>query len=207
MAESARRLFVNLETKKLVFSDRIPGEVILADFHKYETAAFEVVLLRRNPNALTGALERVNISNVSLKISIHSSYDTSSPAAMQDTWSKDLINNVFSAEFSLNTAGINSLIGANATATGYFEIEITENTSRQKIYVQAITLRNAVAQPSTTAPTPITEYMTRAEADSKYVKFLGSAGETVTLTSSSGTFQRIIGVTDGGEPIDQILPV
>lgn len=203
-----RRLFVNWFTKSLQVSDRKSGEFVLPPFNKYETVPFEIVIVEPDTEA-TGLnrFARVDISNLSISIAIHSGYDTSSPLAYQNTFTKDETNNVFSGELALNTAAMNAYIGANESKTGLLEIEIQEGTARNKIFTGSITLQNAVTQVTATAPTPVDEYLTKAQTSAQFVQKIMPAGELFTITSPSGAYQRIIGVDDGGAAIDQILPV
>jgi hypothetical protein len=54
-------------------------------------------------------------------------------------------------------------------------------------------------------PTPVDEFYTKAQADSQFVRKIEDG--FITVQSPGGTYQRVIGVDDGGAAIDQILPV
>lgn len=207
-ATANRRIFVNWFTKRLQLSDKKSGDFTLPAFMKYETVPFEVCIVEPD---LTGTgidrFSRVDISNLSLSIAIHSGFDTASPLAYQNTFTKDEELNVFSGELALNTSAMNTYIGSDSTKSAYIEFEIQEGTARSKIYIGTITLQNAVTQVSTTAPTPSDEYFTKAQTTAQFVQKILPAGEQITITSPSGTYQRILGVDDGGSAIDIILPV
>jgi hypothetical protein len=106
---------------------------------------------------------------------------------------------------SLNTAALNSWIGSESSKAAYFEIAITEGTARSVIYIASITLQNAVTQSGAVVPTPVDEFYTKAQADSQFVRKIEDG--FITVQSPGGTYQRVIGVDDGGAAIDQILPV
>lgn len=207
-ATANRRIFVNWFSKKLQISDRKSGEFVLPVFNKYETIPLEVVIVEPD-TANTGIdrFARVDISNLSLSVSINDTFDDSSPLAQQTSWTKDEDNNIFTGELALNTAALNTYIGSSDSKTAYLEIEIQEGTARSKVFTGTVILQNAVTTVSTTAPTPLDEYYTKAQTTAQFVQKVLPAGEQITLTSPSGTYQRIIGVDDGGAAIDIILPV
>jgi hypothetical protein len=208
MATQLRRLFVNWFTKTLQISDTNGGIFVLPAFNKYETVPFAITIVEPALNSRgIDRFSRVDISPLSLSLAIHSGFDTASPLAYQTAWTKDETENVFSGELALNTAGMNAAIGSSDTVVGYFEIEIQEATARSKIYRAQVDLKNAVTQVTSTAPTPADEYLTKNQTIAQFAAKVGRAGEQFTLTSPSGLYQRVIGVDDGGAPVDQILPV
>lgn len=207
-ATATRKLFVNFQTKSLQISDRNGGNFALPAFNKYETIPFEIVIVEADLNSqgLT-KYTRMDISTLSLSVAINQTYDSASPLAYQPTFAKNEQTNVFSAELALNTAAFNSYLGASDTKPAFFEIEIQEATARTKVYVEIVTLKNAVTQVGGTVPSPVDEYLTKAQTVAQFMPRIGEAGGQQTFTSPGNIYQRIIGVTDDGSPIDQILAV
>ena len=207
-ATALRRLFVNLDEKRLQISDRNGGAFTLPNFNKYETVPLEIVIVQADlGSAGLNRFSRADISPLSLSISINQTFDSATPLAQQTFWSKDETTNTFSGELALNTASMNTYIGANDSKQAYFEIEIQEGTARSKIFTALVTLQNAVTQVTSTSPAPADEYYTKSQTVAQFVGKIMGAGETITITSPGGIYQRIIGVDDGGAPIDQIVPV
>jgi len=207
-ATAVRRLFVNWWTKQLQISDRNSGPFTLPPFNKYETVPFEIVIVEPAVESTRlSTFSRVDISNLSISVAINDTFDDASPLAYQPTWTKDKDENVFSGQLELNTAALNTYLGSNSSLTPYFEIEIQEGTARSKIYQATVTLKNSVTNISPSAPSPVDEYFTKAQTSAQFVQKVMPASEQLTFTSPSGTYQRIIGVDDGGAPIDTILPV
>lgn len=208
MANGALKLFANIRSKLLQVSDRNGGAFVLPNFNKYETIPLEIVLVEPDTAAIgLPQFRRIDISSLSISVAVNDTYDDASPLAYQPTFTKDEDLNMFSAELALNTAALNTYLGSSDTKAAYFEIEIQEGTARRKIYTAAITLQNAVTQVSSTTPTPVDEYLTKAQQVAQFVQKIMPASEQLTFTSPSGAYQRIIGVADDGSPIDQILPV
>lgn len=206
-ATALRRIFANKETKTLQVSDRNGAPFVLPRFTKYETAPLAITIVE--PDLAGGGVlrfARVDISPLSLLVSIHSALDTASPLTQQATWDKDEVDNVFSGLLPLNVAAMNSYIGSDPTKAAFLEIEWSEDTARSKIVIPII-LENAVTQPGSAGPAPSVEYLTKAETFAQFQPNIMPAGRQSTWTSPNGVWQRIIGVSDNGEPIDQIVPV
>ncbi len=208
MATAWRKLFVNFPDKKLQVSDMNGGSVQLSSFTKYETVPIQVVLVE--PDLTSSRLDRFNridISPLSLSVAINSVYDSAAPLALLTVWSKDETENVFSGELALNTALLNTYLGSDSTKTAYLEIEVQEGTARTKVFIGQITLQNAVTQVSSVAPTPNDEYYTKAQIVAQFVPRVMEAGGQLTITSPGNLKQRVIGVDDGGNAIDQTFDV
>lgn len=200
-ASAARQLFVNFLSKTLQISDLNGGAFLLPKFNKYEAVPFEIVIVK--PDGLR--FSRLDVSALSLGVAINDSFDSATPLAYQNTWTKDEVLNVFSGELNLNTAALNSYLGASETKTAYFEITMSEGTARSVIFIASVTLQNSVTQSGAVTPSPVDEFYTKAQADSQFVRKIEDGFITVT-SKPLGTYQRVIGVDDGGTPIDQILP-
>lgn len=206
---ATRKLFVNLDTKKLQVSETNGGIFVLPNFNKYENVAFKVVIVETDRSAVgPPGWSRVDIGNLSMSMALNDSYDDASPLAYQNTFTKNEEDNSFEGSLSLNTAALNSwLTSSDPSKSAFFEIEIQEGSNVVKLYVQTVTVQNAVAQVGAVVPSPVDEYYTKAQADQQFEKPVGEPGRQKTYTSPSNLYQRIIGVTDEGLPIDQIVPV
>jgi hypothetical protein len=204
-ATATRKLFVNFLKKTLQISDINGGAFVLPALNKYEAVPFEIVILEPASSRGLDRFTRMDVSALSLSIAVNDTYDDAAPLAYQNIWTKDEVDNVFSGELSLNTAALNSWIGSESSKAAYFEIAITEGTDRSVIYIASITLQNAVTQSGAVVPTPVDEFYTKAQADSQFVRKIEDG--FITVQSPGGTYQRVIGVDDGGAAIDQILPV
>jgi hypothetical protein len=206
-ATAVRRIFANWFTKTLQVSDRNGGQFVLPDFFKYETIPLEITIVEPDLEAPgLSRFRRVDISNLSLEVALNDTLDDAAPLAYQSSWTKDETENVFSGELALNTAALNAWLDADSK-TAYFQIRHGEGTASPTLYQAQVTVRKSVMQISTTAPTPLDEYYTKAQTRAQFVSKVMGAGEQLTIVSPSGTYQRIIGVDDGGNAIDTILPV
>ncbi len=208
MATATRKLFVNLATKQLQISDLNGGAFVLPAFQKYENVPFEVVFVEPDLEAVgLPAWARIDISNLSISVALNDTFDDASPLAYQNTFSKDETLNVFSGSLSLNTTALNTWIGSSDSKSAYFEIELSEGTNVIKAYQTTVTVKNSVSQINATVPSPVDEYYTKAQTSAQFVQKVMPAGEQITITSPGGVYQRVLGVDDGGNLIDQVLPV
>lgn len=137
---------------------------------------------------------------------INDTFDDATPLVEQQSWTKNTANNVFIGELDLNVSAMNTYIGSSDSKTAYFEIEITESTCRTKIYRATITLKQGVAQPTTTSPDPTNEYYTVAQQKNIFPMFRMRAGEQLTFQSPDGAYERTLGVSNDGQALDIIAP-
>lgn len=209
MATATRKIFVNWLTKQLQVSDQNGGQVVLPPFYKYETVPWEVVIVEPDTSSVgVQKWRRVDISNLSLAMAINNTLDDATPLCYQSSFNKDEDLNIFSGSLAINTAAMNSHIGSSSEVDVYFEIETQEGAeSANKVYQVGIKVKNSVAPIGAVVPTPVDEYFTKNQTTSQFMPNVGPAGRQQTYTSPGNVYQRIIGVTDEGQPVDQIVPV
>lgn len=199
-----RQLVIDVSTKTLVLSDKRVEPYLLPPFAKYEKIPFDVVLIKPDPD-VRGQWQRLEVADISLTISMHSSLDTASPFVQQATWTKDTSLNTLSGTLDLNTSACNTYVGSNSEVTAYFEVSyIDGDGSRQKAYFASVRIVNAVTQPTSTSPDPAQEYLTAQQCFNLFLKQYNDPGVTCTFVSGSGTITRTLGVTDGAVPTDEI---
>lgn len=204
MATNRRKICVNWFNKTLQVSERDASSWRWFTFHQYETIPLEVFFVEPDVT-IYHRFARLSVAPLSLTISMHSSIDTATPFVQQATWTKDTSRNVLIGDLDLNTASFNSWL-STSPKTAYIELDITDAASRWRSY-WAVTCSKSLTKLTTSSPDPAQEYFTKAQSDGRYLQPILTAGQTVTYTSPSGTWQRIIGVDDNGQPIDQILQV
>lgn len=207
MATATRKLFVNWATKTLQISDKNGSPFVLPNFNKYEVLPLEIVVVEPDLTSISLLrFSRVDISNLSIAVSLNDTYDDAAPLAYQSTFTKDETLNVFTGDMSLNTSALNTWLSTTESKSAYFEIEIQEGTNVSKIYQATVTVKQSVAQVGAVVPSPVDEYYTKAQSDQQFLKPISPAGVHHTITSPSGNYVRIFGVDDGGNVIDQVLP-
>lgn len=204
MAE--RKLFVHWGTKKLQVSDRNGGVVTLPPFNKYEVIPFKVVIVEDDTEAVgLPRFARVGVAPLSMSMALNDTYDDATPIAYQNTFTKDESDNTFSGVFSINTAAMSTFLGSSESKEALFEIEIQEGSNVNKIYQATVTVRNSVSQVGAVVPSPVDEYFTKAQTIAQFLQHFNAAGIQGTFVSPNGVYQRIIGVNDEGQSVDQII--
>jgi len=208
MAGLARKIFVNWQTKKLQLSDESATPVDPPTFQRYETVPLCIVIIEPCDPWGPNDFQRIDITNVSLKVAINDTLDDASPLAEQATWTKNTANNTFEGNLVLNNPTFNSWIGSSETKSAYLEIEATEGVApRVKIYSSAITVKGSVLQPTTTSPDPTREYYTKQEMEGIFVQFRLQPGQTISIPNPANTHERIIGCQDDATELDSVIPV
>lgn len=206
MATLFQDIYVDWISKTLRASDTSTAEVLIADFIKYESRPLRVHIIAPDPTFYPLQFSHVSVSPFTLKVTLNDTLDDAAPLAEQSTWVKDTSANTFSAALDLNTAGMSAYVGSNASVSAYFQIELTETGGVPTvIYQRQVTIQNSVTQPTTTSPDVSQTYYTAQQTDGLFLKAVNGAGVQLTMISPSGTYQRIWGVDDAGQPIDQIL--
>lgn len=207
MATATRKLFINWATKTLQVSDTNGGTFVLPDFAKYEVIPFEVVIVEPDLSSVgLPRFQRVDISNLSLAVVLNDTLDDATPLAYQNSFSKDETTNVFSGSLSLNTAALNAWLTTDSK-DAYFEVELQEGTNVSKIYRIGVRVVKSVLPVGAEVPSPVDEYFTKEQTKSQFVQFVMAPGQQLTITSPGNIYQRILGIDDGGNLIDQVLPV
>lgn len=176
-------------------------------FLKYEQVPFEVVIIETSRTRGSQKFDRIDITDVSLKMAINQDLDDPTPLAETSgaSWAKNTSTNTFTGVLNLNTALMNSYIGA-IDKLPYFEIELTTSTGRYRALFETCSVRVGTLQTTTTSPDPSREYLTKDEMMGIFVPRIMGAGETITWRSPDGTIYRIFGVRDDGTPQDDTSP-
>lgn len=208
MATAYRNTFLNWVEKRLQQSLVNGGEFVLPNWHKYESVPLRFYLVEPEiESAGPDEFARVDISNLSLRVTVNDTLDDATPLAEQQTWTKDSSQNTFAGQLDLNTAAMNAYVGSSASVNAYLQVAVSETGGVWRVvYQRTITIENSVAQPTTTSPDPTKTYRTAEESDGLYLTPVMRAGIQLVAISPDGTKQRIWGVDNAGAPIDQVLP-
>lgn len=127
------------------------------------------------------------------------------PLALQTSFTWDSTNKWFTGSLALNTAAVDSFIGAAASAQAYFEINLTDSGNRETLFQSTFQLSAVVDEATSTVPNPTDSYLTAAESFATFAKRVGGNGETIVLKSPGGIYAREIGIADDGSLIDNII--
>lgn len=208
MATAYRNTFVNWIDNRLQQSLVNGGEFVFPRWHKYESIPLRVYLLEPVPDAEGPDLyARVDIANLSLRVTVNNTFDDATPLAEQQTWAKDAAQNNWTGVLDLNTGGMNTYIGSSDSVPAYLQITVSEADGVWRVvYQRAITIENSVAQPSTVSPDPGQTFRNAQESDGIYDTPQMRPGLQKVIISQNGNWQRIIGVDNNGTAIDVILP-
>lgn len=108
--------------------------------------------------------------------------------ASNAVWTWDSVGVRFSGTLNLNTAAVETFLGDLAVRQTTLEIAVTDTSGNHLTYIQTtVNLRAEVNETAATSPDPSVHYLTATETAAMYVKKVGLAGESFSLTSPDGT--------------------
>lgn len=207
---AALKLYIDTFRKRLVTSDSNGAIFNLPAFFQGDVVAMVIQLLEPDPSVGINGYTKPDISSMSLKFAVSATPTGTAggptPFVTQFTWTKDTTNRLFTANVAFNTTELNTWLGSAASRNdAYMEIEITEGSAVTTVLQQVFTINAEVIESSTSSVAAGQTALSLETALATFVKFVGNAGETITLTSPDGTKQRILGVDNDGNPIDYIV--
>lgn len=204
MANQVMRLWVDTSRKSLVVSDLSTVSAPRPIFVQGDTLTLVIVLL--DPNAAGGIKapwSRVSVSGLSCRVGIGtptSAVGTAAPGIFQNSFTLDVTNNTLTGTLYITPATVASLLGSATSGDSTLEIEIAEGGNYSTVYCGSCTLLAELIESAAAPPgVPSDTYMTTNESLAAFVRKIGLAGESVTLTSPDGTKQCILYVDDNGQ--------
>lgn len=199
----ARKIFWDWVGGKILLSDASPAEVPNGfwNFGKYSKIPLCIALIEPKFPYGLGDYARVDITDVTLKVTVDNMLDTAAPKVEQAVWTKDTANMTFSAVVDLNTVLFNAYVLASEGLEPYFQIEATSPTFNAK-YRRTCKIFQSITQPVTVSPDPTKVYPTLDEIAGMFVPRVMGPGESLTLQDGDGQVLRVIGVRRDGTPQD-----
>lgn len=204
----ARKLFINWHTRKRQRSDEsMSGDVVdTLSFLQYENIPFEVVIVEPDPDGGVNDFNRVDITDLSMKMAVNDTYDDATPLAEQASWTKSTANNTFTGALNLNTGSMNTFIGSNNSQNAIFEVEILDSTgARSKIITETCLVKRGVLQTTTTSPDPAKVFLELDQAKGLFLPRV--LGDQETITFRNGVYRRVIGVNADGSGLDDFYQI
>lgn len=125
--------------------------------------------------------------------------------ALQDTFTWNATGKYFQADLSLATSTIDNFIGAAASASAFFEVNVTSAGNRDTILQVGFTLLAVCDELASTVPAPVDQYLTKAECLALFAKLVNDLGARIVLKSANGVYGRELGVNNDGTGIDNII--
>ena len=124
------------------------------------------------PEFINSAYTKLDMSAFGLRIAVGDTPTGTAggptPMALQDTFTWDATHRVFTGQLALNTAAVDSYLGALASRQAYFEINLTSGGGRETIFQSTFTLKAILDEIGSVAPGPEDQYLTAAEIEALY---------------------------------------
>lgn len=201
MAGSNLTLVIDRQNRKLVSYLGSPAQ--MPDLFQNNVISLAVQVVDPPAVSLT-TYSLVDLAGVSLRVEVSDTPVGNASAtllALQDTFTWDPVGKKFTADLGLNTAAVDSFIGALSLRTAYFEVNLAVG-NRTTILQTTFNLKAIADKTNSTVPAPSNIYPTLAE-----VLALLTAKQDRIIKSPSLTYGRELGVTDTGDPTESIGPL
>lgn len=166
-------LYVDTYAGTLVSGVANAAAAVLPRLTQGDTISLRIYLLSRTTTfPLNPPHAVVNNADLSLKVAIgpKNGTDGSTLYTQQFTWAKDAANQYFFADLPLNTAGINTLIGALESASAWFEIEYTQNALPTTVYQAPVTIHAEVIETGSITVPPGETALSAEVANATFLK-------------------------------------
>jgi hypothetical protein len=125
--------------------------------------------------------------------------------ALQDTFVWNAAGKYFQGDLPLNTAAIDTYIGALDQRQAWLEVNVTGPSGRDTILqLGNLVLKAVVDELASVAPNPVDQYFTKSEVLALFALKLGKPGDRILFVSADGTATRELGVNNDKSAIDNL---
>lgn len=166
-------LYIDTSSGELVGGLNNPSPAPLPRLVQGDTISLRIYLLARtNSYPYASPFSYVSNANLSLKVALGPKTGTPGSAlyTQQFTWQKDTNNQYFLADLPLNTEAIATLLGANATANAWLEVEYTQGGYPTTVFQREVSIHAEVIETGSLAVPAGATAMTAEEANAIFLK-------------------------------------
>ena len=200
MAAVNLTLYVNVTRQILQAATNNGTPVDLPAFTVGDTYDLKLCFVEQEGRGV-GATQYTVISPGSLGCKVGIGVDGGTPDVLQTSFTAS--GNFLVGTLDCTTAAYAAKVTAGTPL--FFEIEVGESGNYKTIIHKACTNYSGVIPTSATTPAPAEEFYTKTEILALFSQFVNTAGRTLTLTSSDGTKQVILGCNnDGSFDVQQV---
>lgn len=173
-------LYFEMLSKQLATSEQGQLGFQLPTFGQEDTLDLEISLMRRVNEIRQPLYEVENVAGWSLRVSVGSVLGTADATTI--TFNPDATGKKLLGQLALNTAGLNALADQSRI---YFEIIASKGTSKYRKRFETLWEKAIYTSGSLVAPAGDTA-LGLIDANNRFVKREGAAGEGFILTSPAG---------------------
>jgi hypothetical protein len=177
-------------------------------FFQSNTPTLQVFVV--DPVNALGTYSLVDLNGFGLRVSVGDTPTGSAggptPLTLQDTFAWDPVSKSFSADLNLAVVAMDTFLGAAASKSAYFEVNLTKDGKRDTLLQQTFTIKAVVDELTGIAPTPTDQFLTKAETLAMFQRMVGPLGQRLVLRSANGLYGLELGVGDDGSLITNIIP-
>lgn len=209
---NALRLFNNVTTKQLIQGAQNESPFSLPPFFLNDSGTLIQLNLRRAADTptLDAPLAAASLSGATIKVAIGAAPTgtQSTPTPLAQVTLTEVTESQYEGTLNLLTAEMIAAIDtASQRSDLVFEIQITDASGNRYrgVQVRNVTVNACVIEDGSSLPLPATEYLTKAECEALFVKYLGDLGRQITLRSEDGGWGRVLGVDNDGNAVDDVV--
>lgn len=200
------RLYIDRQNKTLVNYNATGSVTNLPALFQSNVVTLQVSVV--DPVNSLGTFSLADLNGFGLRVSVGDTPTGTAggpaPLALQDTFVWNAGGKYFQADLALNTAAIDTFIGALASKAAYFEVNVTGPNGRDTILQTTLTLKAVVDELTSVAPNPVDQYFTKAEILALFALKVGKPGDRIVFISADGTAERELGVNNDKSGIDNL---
>jgi len=202
-------LVVDMQNRRLVSMNGSPSS--LPDQFQSNNISLRVQCVNPSLSTLPLGSTTYSIQNMStfgMRVAVGDTPEGAvgpTPLALQTGMAWDGPSSSFLGTLALNTAAIDGFLGTKASASAYFEVNLTILGTRITILQTQFTLRAVVDELSGTAPVPTDQYATLNESKALFMPRTGAPGDVLTLTSPNGLIKVELGIDNNGQFTTNII--
>lgn len=196
-----RRLFIDISqppASALVVSDTNRSPITPLHFTQGDTETIQLCILEPNSTGgLSSPYAKLNLAGYNIRLAIGTPGGT--PVALVTSWSVGTPYTSATASLALTSVGLTSLLGSSNEVGAYFQVRLDSGSGTYETKSLArCTLHKSIDDSISTEPDPVEDYYTKNEANARFARRTGEAGEGIILTSPDGASQIVLSVYNDG---------
>ncbi len=205
------KLFVDVSRKSFVLSDVNASDFQLPRLVQGDTYSVEITFVEPAPSLGIGRVTKVDCGSYSMRVGIGVTPIAStsvSPVVLQTVWTWDSAALKFTGTLALNTADLNTAMGAVSSKDLTFEIELKVVASGfyETMFQGPVTILAELIEDVALVPVAGDSALGRAEANATFVKKRGLPGETFSMVNAEATWEIIFRVDENGTLRTETMP-
>jgi len=196
------------------------GNYTFPPFYFGDSITYNIFLMQPVSASSPGVAPKFQIISATnffgLEMALGTVDDTYTDLTWQNTWAQvqDPVSGFYyyTAQFSIYTSEIQTALGDSASISTNLNITLLDHDASGNVVFKTIfqstldgvQINQVVQNPGTAnpLPSPANQYLTSSQISQIYMRKIGLAGDFLTVSSPNGTYSRLFGIDNSGQPFD-----